>query len=380
MEEETSQPLVFVIVAAEESGDRIGASLINSIKSQYPNAVFYGVAGEKMQAEGAIAWYSIKDFSVMGFIDVLKNYRKLSGYIKKIIALSKSINPDYFIGIDAPDLNFRFHKPFKQAGIKNIQYVSPQLWAWRKSRVNFVRQYIDMTLCLFPFEHNFYHKNNIRSLLVGHPLVANIKKEIQTGVSRDNTLDSIALMPGSRSHEIKYHLPIMIDIANVVSRKKSNISFKFILPNDFWGKKVEAMIKAYQIEFNYLIYTNNQYRQLSESKLAIIASGTAALESALLGVPTAVIYKTHWLNYLIFSLFGVTKREFYSLPNIIFQREYFKEFIGMTINKAQLKSHIFELLNLNKNNISSFKDGQSYLLNTLSPIDEKLIVKAILDL
>jgi lipid-A-disaccharide synthase len=237
-----------------------------------------------------------------------------------------------------------------------------------------------MTLCLFPFEHNFYHKNNIRSLLVGHPLVANIKKEIQTGVSRDNTLDSIALMPGSRSHEIKYHLPIMIDIANVVSRKKSNISFKFILPNDFWGKKVEAMIKAYQIEFNYLIYTNNQYRQLSESKLAIIASGTAALESALLGVPTAVIYKTHWLNYLIFSLFGVTKREFYSLPNIIFQREYFKEFIGMTINKAQLKSHIFELLNLNKNNISSFKDGQSYLLNTLSPIDEKLIVKAILDL
>ncbi len=373
------KPLTFLIVAAEESGDRIGARLVQGIRAQHPDAIFYGVTGEKMQDEGVKSWYSITVFSVMGFVDVIKKYIKLRRCIKHLIVLGKKLNPDYFIGIDAPDLNFRLHKVFKKDGIKTIQYVSPQLWAWRENRIHFVKKYIDLTLCLFPFEHEFYIKHGGKSNFVGHALSDIIAKELANYKKIDSDGPVIAFMPGSRDHEVKYHLPIMIDVANSIVEKRSDISYKFILPNCEWHRKLANMIKGHNVQFEYTIVTDSQYKHLLGSDAAIITSGTAVLESALLGVPTAVIYKVNFLNYLVFKMFGATKRQFFSLPNIILQKEHYKEFIDVKINVAELERHILQIIEPDASRGQKLKDGQEALLGALTPKNENHIVKAILE-
>jgi lipid-A-disaccharide synthase len=378
MNEKGFKPLTFLIVAAEESGDRIGARLVQSIRNEYPDAVFYGVTGKKMQDEGVETWYSIADFSVMGFVDVIKRYIKLRRYIKNLIVMGKKLNPDYFIGMDAPDLNFRLHKAFKQEGIKTIQYVSPQLWAWRENRIHFVKKYIDLTLCLFPFEHEFYIKHGGRSNFVGHTLSGVIAKELANYKKIDSDRPVIAFMPGSRSLEIKHHLPIMIGIAKSISQKRSDISYKFILPNLDWHRKVASIIETYDVLFDYIIATDSQYDHLLNSNAAIVTSGTAVLESALLGVPAAVIYKVNLFNYLVFKMFGVTKRKFFSLPNIILQKELYREFIGIKINTEELEKYILQILEPDVGMSQDLKDGQEKLLGYLTPKSDSLIVKAIL--
>ncbi|OUY07044.1 lipid-A-disaccharide synthase [Acinetobacter populi] len=353
-----SKRLKIAIVVGEVSGDTLGAALIRSFKAQGIDADFEGIGGPQMIAEGFKSLYPMDTLSVMGLVEVLKHLKDLFAVRDGLIQHWENAPIDLYIGIDAPDFNLRVAKLIKdkKLPIKTVQYVSPSVWAWRQKRVFNIKYAIDLVLCLFPFEVDFYQKYDVPAVFVGHPLAKQLPlnpdaQQAKQQLQLDPAQAYIALLPGSRSGEVSKLLPVMLE--SVQRMMQSQPQLKFLIPaiNAQRSQQIKTLLatqpdtvqeKIHVID-NTHTSSNIGRLVMQASDAVVLASGTATLEALLLHKPMVVIYKLHWLTYRI--MLWMVKIPDYSLPNIIAKKKIVTELIQSDATAQNIERDLTRLLN-----------------------------------
>ncbi len=304
------------ISAAETSGDLIASSIVKSLLEYQPDCQIEGLVGDKMTDAGCQRLWHIDQVNVMGISEVVNKLPSLLRLRNSIVKHFSENKPDVFIGVDSPDFNFKIEQKLKERGVKTVHFISPSVWAWRSNRIKKIKASTDLMLCLLPFEVDFYEKNGQKALFVGHPLTEKL-------LPRQNYKPSkkVLLMPGSREAEIKSLLPELLSAVNLMREKDSKIKFSLALANENFEEWVQKQINKLDIELS----VGDAYRQIVKSDLVIVASGTATLEIAMLGVPMVVVYKLSGVSYQIVK--RLLRTNFISLPNIILGKEVVPELI-----------------------------------------------------
>ena len=342
------QNLSIGIVAGEESGDRLGAALITDIKSIYPNATFRGMAGPEMLKNGCLAEANISELSIMGLIEVVRNWPRLSKLRDRLITSFVDNPPDVFIGIDVPDFNFHIEKKLKTRGIPVVHYVCPQIWAWREHRTKKLKQSIDRLLAVFPFERAFFLKHGINTNFVGHPLAKQLPLHPRKLLSKqllglDESRPVLAIMPGSRPQEIARHLPVFIEAARIVAKSKESIQVVLGVVNDDHKDIAEAACRGQ----GFGVYARKSRELLTAADAAIVASGTVTLEALLCRTPMVVGYRTSPVNYFFLKRMITVER--IALPNILSDSALVPEYIQSEMTAENLSRTVLYYLEDNKN-------------------------------
>ncbi|MGB5282124.1 MAG: lipid-A-disaccharide synthase [Arenicellales bacterium] len=307
------------IVAGEVSGDLLAAGLVRKLR-QYPYTFeFTGIAGPLMQEQDCKSLYPMEKLTLMGLDGLWGRLREILQIRRKLVQYFLSDPPDLFIGIDAPDFNLGLEKQLHKAGIPVLHYVSPTVWAWRKYRLRGMRNYIDRVLVLFPFELDFYRQYKINATLVGHPMVKDIdiRPDILTlkkkyGISTEKKV--IALLPGSRKGEIQHMAGEFLHAAEKLAGKHPDLQFVTAMPNTSLMKLFQSEVEIAGLKHLDLICVEGHSRDVMAcSDVLMLASGTAALEAAIVGRPVVVAYKVSWLTKTMVQLLASVK--YYSMPN-----------------------------------------------------------------
>lgn len=351
-------------MVGEVSGDTLGVKLMQSFREQGIDAEFEGIGGPQMIAEGFKSYYPMEILSVMGIVEVLKDLKKLFAVRDGLVELWTAQPVDVFIGIDAPDFNLRLSKTMKEKNlpIKTVQYVSPSVWAWRQGRVHGIKKTIDLVLCLFPFEKNFYQQYGVPAAFVGHPLAKqlplnNSVQDAKRNLGLDPEKTYIALLPGSRRGEVEQLLPLVLGSAQILSTKYPNVEYLIPAINDARKTQIEssvaqcdpALIAKLHILENSDTESNVGRMVMSASDIVALASGTATLEAMLLHRPMVTFYKLNTLTYFIAKL--LVKIPYYSLPNIIAGKKVIEELIQKQATPERLAQEIESLMNIEKSQI-----------------------------
>ncbi len=334
------------IVAGEASGDMYGADLVKEMLNIYPDLCFYGIGGNKLKEAGVELIADAAKISVVGLTEVLSKLSNFFKIIKKLKDKLDALKPALVILIDFPDFNLNIvARQAKKRNIKIFYYISPQVWAWRKGRIKQIKKLVDKMAVILPFEVDLYAENNFGVSYVGHPLVDIVKVNVskvearrKLGLSEDKT--TIGLLPGSRTAEIKSLLPEMMQAAQIL--KKNIKSAQFILPQaDTLDETIiNEIISKYDIEIK--IIAGRTYEAIFCCDLAVVTSGTATLETGLLGVPMIIVYKVSLLSYLIGRL--VINVENIGLVNIIAGKTVVPEFIQKDANGRQIAAEALAIL------------------------------------
>lgn len=322
----------YYIIAGEASGDLHGSNLIKELHKRDVNAQMRCWGGDLMQAAGSEIVKHYRDLAFMGFSEVISNLGTILGnlkFCKQDILLYK---PDVIILIDYPGFNLRIAEWAKKKGFKIIYYISPQVWAWKENRVKKIKQYVDKMLVILPFEKEFYKKWEYDAEYVGHPLVEVIdayKSENKATPLSDKPI--IALLPGSRKQEIIKKLPVMLEVCRHFPDYQFIVAKAPGQEDDFY----EPMMKGYT---NVSATRNETYRLLSQSKAALVTSGTATLETALFGVPEVVCYIGSPISYQIAK--RIIKIKYISLVNLIMNKLVVKELIQSQLTTSNLTKEL----------------------------------------
>ncbi len=335
------------LIAGEHSGDILGADLIRELRLLYPDAEFYGIGGERMRAQGFRAVFDMEELAVMGIVEVLGRLPRLLKVRREILAHFSQHRPDVFIGIDAPDFNLPVELKLKQAGIKTIQYVSPSVWAWRQKRIFKIEKATNLVLALLPFEKAFYDKFAVPCAFVGHTLADQMPVEpdkiaAKTALGFAAEQPLLALMPGSRSNEIKLLAPDFFRAAAVLQQQQPSLQ---LVCNMVTAQKAELYQRikdevAPGLAVKLLI---GQAREvLTAADAVYIASGTATLEAMLAKTPMVVAYKANWLTYQIAS--RMVKLQHFSLPNLLANKALVPELLQDAVTVDALVSQMQPLL------------------------------------
>lgn len=336
----------FAMVAGEASGDILGAGLVKALKAQYPDAQFVGIGGPRMIAEGFDSLYPMERLSVMGLFEVLGRLPELLKIRKNLFKQIKALNPDVFIGIDAPDFNLSLEKKLKDSGLKTVHYVSPSVWAWREKRVFKIKDAVDLVLCLFPFEVDFYKKYDVPAVCVGHTLADAIelnpdvdKARSDLSISGDHPV--VAILPGSRQGEVGRLGELFLQTAERVQEKIPNVKFLIPAANEDRRKQLQEILSTHEsIDVTLL---NGQSREaMTASDVVLMASGTAALEGMLLKKPLVVSYKLSAMT--AFFLSRMLTQKFVSLPNLLAQKELIPEILQDDANPQSLSDALLVFL------------------------------------
>lgn len=308
------------MIAGEASGDILGSRLIKSLKKIYPDAHFEGIGGSEMIQQGFESIYLLERLSVMGVFEVLPRLFELLKIRKTLIQRWLDNPPDLFIGIDAPDFNFKLERALFQANIPTAHYVSPNLWAWRQGRIKKIMGSMDVMLTLFPFELELYKKHNVNAEFVGHPLADEIPLEIGTkearktlGLAQDAYI--LALLPGSRMSEIKYLTADFLKAAKTLKQKHPDWEFVVPLLNEKVKTAFSEIKQAVAPDLTLKIIDGQSRSVMSASDQILLASGTAVLEGMLIGRPMVAAYRFAPLTAYVFRLFKMMKAKYFTLPN-----------------------------------------------------------------
>ncbi|MCD8524081.1 MAG: lipid-A-disaccharide synthase [Saccharospirillaceae bacterium] len=318
------------IVAGETSGDMLGAGLIKSLKTRYPNAEFEGIGGPLMQSQGFKSFVPMERLSVMGLVEVLGRLFELLKVRRDLIKHWKKNPPDVFIGIDAPDFNLTLEQKLREAGIKTAHYVSPSVWAWREKRVFKIAKAVDLMLTLFPFEAKFYEKHQVPVKFVGHHLADKIPFDTPVAPARENLgLDKkrpvVCLMPGSRSGEVERLGALFLQTAERMLLKRNDLQFIIPAASVERRNQIEAMLAVYPASLPVKVVLGQSHTCMAAADTILLASGTATLEAMLLKKPMVVSYIVAPLTYRILK--KLVTQPYISLPNLLAGRELVPEFI-----------------------------------------------------
>ncbi len=343
----------YYIIAGEASGDLHASNLMREIKLLDKEARFKAWGGDLMHQEGAVIVKHYRELAFMGFAEVLMNLKTIFNNIKFCKQDILKDIPDVLILVDYPGFNLRIAEFAHKHKIKVIYYISPQVWAWKKSRVHKIKKVVDRMLVILPFEKDFYKKYNYQVDFVGHPLLDAIEQQkLIIGnhqAFRDKyRLDErkiISLLPGSRTQEIKTVLPIMITLVNEFP------DYQFIIAGA--PSQPEMLYRELMNGIDLKIIFGETYSLLSASEAALVTSGTATLETALLNIPEVVCYKGNALSYQIAR--RIIDVKYISLVNLIVDKEIVKELIQAELNTSNLKASLNLLLD-NNNRLKLFSE------------------------
>lgn len=341
------RPLTIALVAGETSGDILGAGLIRALKAQHPDARFVGVAGPRMQAEGCEAWYEMEELAVMGIVEVLGRLRRLLHIRADLTRRFTELQPDVFVGIDAPDFNITLEGRLKKQGIRTIHYVSPSVWAWRQKRVFKIGAATDLVLAFLPFEKAFYDRFNVPCRFIGHTMADAMPLDPDKNAARATLglspdVKCLALLPGSRGAEVEMLSADFLRTAQLLRRRFPDLEIVVPLVNAKRREQFEQIKADIAPELNVHLLDGMGREAMIASDAALLASGTAALECMLAKCPMVVGYRmkpfTFWLAKRL------VKTDYVSLPNLLAGRELVKELLQEECEPVALAAALEPLL------------------------------------
>lgn len=326
----------YYIIAGEASGDLHASNLIKELKALDVSARFRCWGGDLMQDQGATLVKHYKDLAFMGFTEVLMNIRTILDNIKFCKADILANKPDVLILVDYPGFNLRIAEFAKKQGIKVFYYISPQIWAWKQSRVHQIKRVVDKMFVILPFEKEFYQRFNYNVDFVGHPLLdAVASNDTSNELSIKTEKPIVAILPGSRKQEINTMLPIMLSVIKHFSE------YEFVIAAAP-SQNIQLYKDIIGSNNNVKIVVNETYALLKKSHAALVTSGTATLETALFGIPEVVCYKGGAISYAIAR--QLVKVKYISLVNLIMDDEIVKELIQNELTENNLKNELNKLL------------------------------------
>lgn len=351
-------------LAGEQSGDLHGALVIKQLKRIFPEVAVSGVGGSMMKEAGMECIYSCDDLAVIGFIEVIKNIRRLMKIEKGIAEWLKKERPEMVVLIDYPGFNKRIAKIAKKLGIHVLYYICPQVWAWHSSRVKEYTEIISESIVVFPFEVDIWRKAGGKVNYFGHPLIGvakpeKTKSEFLSGLEITKT-PVISLMPGSRKQEIGYILPELLKTAKLILNEFADA--QFILP--LASAIDDSLINDYLIDSSLPIKVvrGQTYDAVAASDLCIVASGTATLETAIIGTPMIVVYRVNWLTSFLSRY--LIEAEHIGLPNVIAGKRIIPEFIRDKFEAQLIAKEAVDIL--------KDKNRQKSMHESLNAVREKL--------
>jgi lipid-A-disaccharide synthase len=334
-------PLRVAIVAGEHSGDQLGAALIAALRARQPSVHCFGVAGPRMIAAGCEALASSDELAVMGLAEVLTHLPRLLRLRRRLVRRLRAERPDVFVGIDSPEFNLGLGRALKSAGVRTVQYVSPQVWAWRQGRVRTIGRSCDLVLCLLPFETEFYAQHQVPAVFVGHPLADQIPLSADRPAARrllglEGAAGVVALLPGSRQGEVaRLAAPFVAAAAHLAARRPD---LRFIAPmasprvRETFAREVAQTLGSPAIQ----LLDGQAQAALAAADGVIVASGTATLETLLTGRPMVVAYRVSAVTAFLVRTLGLVKVRYFSQPNLLAGRPLVPELFQERVTGAAL--------------------------------------------
>jgi lipid-A-disaccharide synthase len=354
------EKLKIMFVVGEVSGDTHGAGLIRELKKLSPQTEFdfFGTTGKKMRAEGVETVFNADEFAIVGVPEVARALPMFWNVFQNLKREALQRKPDTVVLIDFPEFNLKFAKALKKQGVRVVFYISPQLWAWRKYRVRGIKKYVDLLLTILPFEKDWYAGQGIDHVkYVGNPLIGEVKtKSAKNEFCQKHTLNSgdpiITLLPGSRRKEMEKILPELLKTAGLMAEKNPRIQFVIALAETRKKKEFEKILEdvkqeGLKLPASLIKVQNETFEALNASDAAGVTSGTATLETAIIGTPLVVVYKTSRVNYSLLK--PLIKVKYYSLVNLISQKLTAVELIQDEFTAERLSNELFKLLEPEKN-------------------------------
>lgn len=340
-----------MLVAGEASGDAHAAKLVGALRENAPEAAFefFGATGARMREAGVETIVKADDLAIVGLPEIARALPMFWNTFQTVKSAAIQRKPDAVVLIDFPDFNLKLAKTLKKRGLKIVYYISPQLWAWRGYRQKTIKNSVDLLLTILPFEQDWYARRGIRHVeYVGNPLAGEVKsaltkEEFCAKHNLDRTKPIISLLAGSRHKELARILPLLLETAGLMEIENKNLQFVVTLaPTRKLSEIEEAKSKVRRLPQNLSIVENETREALNASDAAAVTSGTATLEAAILGVPTAIVYKTSALNYKL--LRPIISVEHFGLINLIAQERLANEFIQDDFTPQNLARELFRLL------------------------------------
>ena len=319
------------LVAGEASGDSLGAALIEALKQRFPGAQFAGVAGPRMKAAGCTAWFDSEQLAVMGLVEVLRHLPRLLRLRGSLQQRILDWRPDVFIGVDFKEFNLGLARRLKKQGMRTVQYVSPQVWAWRPGRARTIGEAVDLILCLFPFEPDFYREYGVRAAFVGHPLADQVPMDVDRAAARAELglpveARVLAVLPGSRRGEVEHLADPFASAAELLAARYPGLVCiaPMVTPalRDLFAERCAALAPRAAVR----MLDGNARGALAAADVVLVASGTATLEAALCKRPMVVAYRMGAITAFLLRRLGLVKVRHFSQPNLLAGSELVPEF------------------------------------------------------
>ena len=335
----------FGMVAGEASGDLLAGLLLKGMRVRWPGLQAQGIGGPRMRAQGFDAWWPHDKLAVRGYVEVLMHYREIVGIRKQLAQRLLANPPRAFIGVDAPDFNLDLEGQLRDKGVKTVHFICPSIWAWRADRVHKIKRCVDHVLCVFPFEPELLEKHGIGATYVGHPL-ANVipmepdKQAARTALGLAGDDEVLAVLPGSRGSEVKYHARLFFEAAALAAKARPRL--KVVVPAmPAFKASIEQAARAAGLR-DALIVEGRSHAVLAACDVTLIASGTATLEAALFKRPMVISYAMNWLTYRLMKPHQVMP--WFGLPNILLREFAVPELIQQDANPSALAQALLDWL------------------------------------
>ena len=356
------------ILTGEPSGDKLASKVISKLNERNSNIDYLCVGGTHLNKLGIKSIYDLKEITYIGFTNVLINLFKINAKINETVNKIIEFNPDILLSVDSPDFTLRVAEKVKNINpsIKTIHYVAPQVWVWRKGRLKKFKKFLDHVLLLFNFEKKYFDKENIKNTFVGHPLLENkekVKIDLFNLIKNDRKI--ISLFPGSRMSEISILLPILIDFVKLMNNKFKEYHYIFHVTDQNKNLIKKKVLQSNIENVDVISDENIKSQILSNSKFAVVKSGTVSLEICNLKVPSIIIYKMNYLNFMIVKF--LVKTKYANIINIINQKEIIPELIQDECNSKEIFRSVVYFLK----NPELMKKQINQVTNTLNDIRSK---------
>jgi lipid-A-disaccharide synthase len=316
------------IVAGEVSGDMHAAILVRELKALNPSLILMGLGGKRMREEGVKLFFDLTTIAVVGFTEVLQNILLFRRLFWDFVNRAMQEKPDAVILIDYPGFNIRLAKELKKRGFKIIYYISPQVWAWGENRIDIIKKNVDKMIVLFDFEKDLYHKHGMEVEFVGHPLLDRLhptltKEEFLRTFYIEGKSPLISLLPGSRNSEVEQILPIMLESAKIIYKEFPNVQFLVLSSSNVDITTYHNLIRVSGLPI--LMLDSQHYNAIVNSDIALVASGTATLETAILNTPMLIVYKVSFLTWAYAK--SIIKIPYIGLANVVAGKKVVPEFV-----------------------------------------------------
>jgi lipid-A-disaccharide synthase len=362
------------ILTGEPSGDKLASTVINKLKKKHSDIEYLSVGGSHLNSLGIKSIYDLKEITYIGFTSVILDIFKIRNKINETVKQIIEFNPDILFSVDSPDFTLRVAEKVKSINpnTKTIHYVAPQVWVWREGRVKKFKKFLDHILLLFDFEKKYFDKENIPNTFVGHPLLEHETKDkidLSNIISNDKKI--ISLFSGSRSSEVNLLLPILIDFINMMNTKFDNFTFVFHTTNENKNLISEKINNVNLKNVEVISDENIKKEILNKSTFAVSKSGTVSLEICNAKVPSIIIYKMNFLNFLIIKM--LVKIKFANIINIINNKEIIPELIQKECNAKEIYNSVVYFLKnpeLMKKQINDCEETLTKIRSKTSSSDE----------